>query len=298
MPAPTVTTRTLLNAQQLAANLAIPTPRLITKEPATVPGSSAGMKAPTIIAGRFIQPFGSTLALIGGVPVVTNTAYINVAPSGATLHLTGGTPVVTLTTVNPPVFDAVTNFTSTTANHTGTAGADAFVFIITDESITVGAPTYGGTAMTQIATGQLAGGQTGWGVGQIRAYRLSGIPGGAQTVNLSLSGGFAANISAVVITYKGVTAVSTPTVITGSGSTVSQSLSTTQAGQLLLDALLGTATGSGGAFTSVSGGTGRSNINTANTALAVRESSASTTFSASGAGIQWYGGIGMVLSGS
>lgn len=300
MPAPTVTAETLITVGQITAGMQANAPGLLLQETAQKPGVSAVMPAPAVIAGQFINPFGSSMGLTCGTPTIIVSAPSVVTPSAASMTLTGGVPTIVNRNLVLPVFDAIgagyqaAASGTDTFSHTGAAGADVFLLFAVKGTPTIGAVTYGGVAMNQIALVPMPDGSVA------AAYRLAGITSGAKTVSITLSGTIS-RLSANTISYKNVSAVAV-TSVTGASTTASQAV-TYPAGALLLEGLYGVATGGGGGgWSSISGGTAR--YNDSNSAvgnasvLAIREASATTTFSASLLNVTNWAALSLVLSGT
>jgi hypothetical protein len=299
MFAPSVTAETLINANRLTATAGVNAPALLLAEPATRLGTTAGMVAPQIIAGRFITPFGLSMALTFGTPTIVNVAPSTVKPTGGSLTLTGTAPIIVNRALNPPVFDAVSTGISGGGSftHTGAAGANVFLIIVSDQAVTMGGtPTYGGVNMTQLLAPTLFDG-----VGTVTVYRLTGIAAGAKTVSFSTSGGFFPSVQATTISYTGVVSLST-SLTTGSGTTASDTVPYTP-GQTIVEILVGALASNGTTWSSISGGTARyssgaSGSVSSGVVLGIRQAGAATTFAASQATCAHWGALRLVLSDS
>lgn len=300
MPAPTVTAETLITVGQITAGMQANAPGLLLQETAQKPGVSAVMPAPAVIAGQFINPFGSSMGLTCGTPTIIVSAPSVVTPSAASMTLTGHAPTIVNRVLVLPLFDALgggfqgSASGTKTFSHTGASGADVYLFFSVKGTPTIGAVTYGGVAMSQIALVSMPDGSVA------AAYRLTGIASGAQTVSITLSGTIT-RLSANTISYKNVSSVSV-TSVTGASNTASQAV-TYPGGVLLLEGLCGVGTTLGSAgWGSVSGGTARYNASSSisgnASVLAIREASAATTFAASDSAATNWAALSLVLFGT
>jgi hypothetical protein len=173
-----------------------------------------------------------------------------------------------------PAFDALGagflnlsgSATSGSWSHTAAAGSEVLVFVAAG----VGAPTvqYGSSSMTQAATVTDAQSDI------FCVFKLSGAPGGAQTVTVTASGGGGYVTAGNSISATGVTTVGTPATSSGSSS---QSVSWTS-GQLIVQSFeqvyVASVTGTG--ISAYSGGTGR--YKDSSGGLSISTATASTTF--------------------
>ncbi|QAY10953.1 hypothetical protein SEA_POLLYWOG_23 [Mycobacterium phage Pollywog] len=242
---------------------------------------------PTITQDRRLTPGAINLTITGGQPnVVKNTIL---TPTKASLAITGNQP--TITNQSPVAYNSIgpgsTGFGSAANfNFTAPAGADVFVVINWDRSAPPsGSPTYGGAAMTLVATinhNNLAG------YGGVAIYRIAAAGNGTAKVVTSPSTGGSWQVTNA-IAFTGVSAVGTVTTATGLSASPSQSV-TLPSGVGLHVFSAGNGGGTIGGFSSYSGATNRYNTFNAGSALAINTVAASGTVSATiGISAGWAG---------
>ncbi|QGJ93677.1 minor tail protein [Mycobacterium phage Hannaconda] len=232
---------------------------------------------PVIRQAHIIEPAAAFIGVSGGQPAVTQLTRLT--PGAAAIAVTGGQPTI----VNQPPtaynavgpgesgFGSVSNFSFTAA-----AGADVFVVVANDRSAAhSGGATYGGVAMTQVASAIHNNTSANGGV---TVYRLAGAgTGGAQTVSVANGSGW---MIANAISFTGVHATITPATNTGTGTLASQTVSLTS--PVGLQIFSG---GNGGGptttFGSFTGVTNRYNLKSTGALLAINTVTASGTVSAS-----------------
>ncbi|AVI03521.1 minor tail protein [Mycobacterium phage Barbarian] len=234
---------------------------------------------PVVIRDEVATPAGMNLTLAGGTPDVISTAHQFPTPAGVNLGLTWGTPVVTIVppvaynAVGPGVYGygSVSDFSFTAA-----AGADVFVVVANDRSaVPSGGVTYGGVAMTQVASA-IHNNTSAY--GGVTVYRLAGAGTGAsKTVTVASGSGW---LAANAISFTGVHATVTAATNTGTGTLASQTVSLTSPVGLQIFSG-GNAGGTTAAFGSFTGVTNRYNTVNAGSALTINTVSASGTVSAS-----------------
>ena len=165
--------------------------------------------------------------------------------------------------------------------HTATAGAYVIVDIVNASGAPVVSVVYGSATMSLIGT---------TGSGALSRYGLAQVPGGAQTVTVSFSGGSFIG-QATSISYLNVGAVGTSAAATGTTS-MSQS-ATCATGQFIVQSLGIPALN---ATTVVSGGTDRYAASSGAGSLEITDSTASTTFTGSaGGGNTWYSLVNVLV---
>ncbi|AEK08327.1 minor tail protein [Mycobacterium phage SirDuracell] len=234
---------------------------------------------PVVIRDEVATPAGMNLTLAGGTPEVISTAHQFPTPAGVNLGLTWGTPVVTI--VPPTAYDAVgpgeSGFGSVSDfSFTAAAGADVFVVVANDRSAAhSGGATYGGVAMTQVASAIHNNTSANGGVA---VYRLAGAgTGGAQTVSVANGSGW---MIANAISFTEVHATITTATNTGTGTLASQTVSlTSPVGLQILSG--GNGGGTTTTFGSFTGVTNRYNKKSTGSLLAINTVTASGTVSAS-----------------
>jgi hypothetical protein len=205
------------------------------------------------------------------------------------------TPHVKASTSAHPAYDATgagsdtaSNTSSISWSHTATAGAYALVFTVA-ASETVTGVTYGGTSMTELGSVTDPSGLPFY------VYGLANVAAGAKTVAVtgsSSSGQLAGNS----VSYTNVSSVGTPASTTGSGTSLSQSV-TCSANQVIVQSFE--------AFfddtvSSYSGGNGRSLMLYGGAAgqgsLTISDATSSTTFTASQVDPDPWAALSVVLS--
>jgi hypothetical protein len=242
--------------------------------------------------------FGGTIGSSVASPLTITWASGN-GSSGVVLQITPAS-------ASAPAFDAVgsggvANFaTSMSGSHNAAAGAQVLAFINLDaDSASVNASitsvTYGAAPMTFLGSIGLNNNSGS----PLAVYGLSNAPAGVQTVtvNFNKSAGTAAGPLATfcTVSYTGISSVGTPSTTSGSGSSLSQSL-TSSSGQIIAQAF--------GAFqgvSAVSGGTQRfiGDVTVDGSpfaGLGVQDSASSADFTATLSGSLGGAGIGVVLS--
>ncbi|AHB31342.1 minor tail protein [Mycobacterium phage Nala] len=234
---------------------------------------------PVVTQGININPPGAGLTLTPGTPAVISTANQFIKPAGKDLAFSWGVPVVTIVppaaynAVGPGAygFGSVSNFSFTAA-----AGADVFVVVANDRSAAPsGGATYGGVAMTQVASA-IHNNTSAY--GGVAVYRLAGAgTGAAKTVTVASGSGW---ISANAISFTGVHATVTTATNTGTGTLASQTVSLTSSVGLQIFSG-GNAGGTPTTFGSFTGVTNRYNLTSPGGVLAINTVTASGTVSAS-----------------
>ncbi|UAW08499.1 minor tail protein [Mycobacterium phage MadMen] len=263
---PAAAALTITGGQPLSGPVAIPTAAAL-----TITGGQ-----PQLRQSRILEPAPAALTITGGQPSVIKNTIIT--PTKASLTVTGGTPTVTnqaptaYNAIGPGAdgFGSISNF-----NFTAAAGADVFVVVSNDRSAAhSGGVTYGGVAMTQIASAIHNNTSANGGV---TVYRLAGAgSGAAKVVSVASGSGW---IIANAISFTAVNTVSVSTA-TGTGTTASQTVALTS--PVGLQIFSG---GNGGGptttFGSFTGVTNRYNLKSTGALLAINTVTASGTVSAS-----------------
>lgn len=248
--------------------------------------------APTIQMGgmagnAFLLSVAPSLSVSGAEKysrTVTVTAPPAITPSG-----TGNAGSTT-------AYDAVTTGTNSisnfTFNHTAASGADVFVAVTCDRSVSgVTGITYGGTAMTQVGSTVYHNNNTS--NGSLKVYRLAGAGNGsAKTVSVTVSG--VAWYRGSAISFTGVASVGSVTSATGSGTAASISV---PAGTVLQVSAAGNNSGTTYDFTSFSGVTNRSHTNgVGTTSLALNTSNGAGTATSTASTSQSWSALSIPLS--
>ncbi|UJE15573.1 minor tail protein [Mycobacterium phage Madiba] len=264
---PAAAALTITGGQPLSGPVAIPAATTL-----TITGGQ-----PQIRQARIIEPAAAFIGVSGGQPAVTQLTRLT--PGAAAIAVTGGQPTI----VNQPPaaynavgpgesgFGSVSNFSFTAA-----AGADVFVVVANDRSAAhSGGATYGGVAMTQVASAIHNNTSANGGV---TVYRLAGAgTGAAKTVSVANGSGW---MIANAISFTGVHATITTATNTGTGTLASQTVSLTSAVGLQIFS-----GGNGGGptttFGSFTGVTNRYNQKATGTVLAINTVTASGTVTAS-----------------
>jgi hypothetical protein len=227
---------------------------------------------PAIQLAQRITPAPASLAIVGGQPAL-GTAL---RPSAAALAIIGGQPTVTNT--QPVTYSAVgagassTAIGSATFNFTAVNGADVFVVVTSDRNVSNTGATYGGVAMTQIAS---VSHNNAAASGTTKVYRLAGAGDGTAKAVLAQGSGTAWWI-VNAISWTGVSAVGTVATATGSSTSPSQPVSGVGL-QVFTDANGG---GSRGTISAFSGVTNRANLAPSGAAQAISTAAAAGTASA------------------
>jgi hypothetical protein len=207
-------------------------------------------------------------------------------------------PTVTATTAPPVAFDSVgagsdleSGTTISWTHDVVTAGAEAIAAVGIKGSATVSSVQFGGTTMTSAGPAENLDNTSGDGL--LQFFTLADVPSGSQTVTVTISA--TDEIIGQSVAYTGVASVSATQNADGDGTSLSQTVDCTS-GQMIVQAFAGNHID---AFTSVSGGTNRSNksINALGEGiqLSVSDATASTTFTASSGSADW-AGVAVVLS--
>jgi hypothetical protein len=206
------------------------------------------------------------------------------------------TPTVNVTTP-APAYDAVGagnsagSVSSLTWNHTAAAGATVTAVISTNDS---GSPSvkYGSSTMTKLTPSSAAdaSGYTTY------FYKLSGAPGGTQTVTVTPSA--AADVAGNTISATSVTSVGTPAAASGAAASASQAVTCTSS-QLIIQSFaeLGSGGGVGTTISATGGGTRRSLLALfgAN-CFSISTATATTTFTATFSATASWVGLAVILS--
>jgi hypothetical protein len=228
----------------------------------------------TTTANKLITPTGASLTVTGGTPSVLTPRLIT--PTGASLTTTGGTPTVTVASaVNYDAVGTGANSTSVPAsfNFTAATGADVFVAVTVDRTAgNITGATYGGTAMTQIASIAHNNDST---KGITKVFRLAGSGNASAKAVLATGSGTSFWI-VNAISFTGITTVGTVVTATGTSTSASQSVSGLGL-HVFSDGNAGTGPG---AFSSFAGVTNRANITTSGSCQALDTVAASGTASA------------------
>jgi hypothetical protein len=136
-----------------------------------------------------------------------------------------------VSTTNAPTINASTT-------HTATAGATVFVGVYTQLAAGNGNPTswtrtvtYGGTAMTSLGVIDLNNSHVGW----IELFKLANVPGGAQTIAVTVTGGTGTfNITSIgSVSYLNVGSIGTPITNLGAGTALSSGAVSSSPGQMV-----------------------------------------------------------------
>jgi hypothetical protein len=247
--------------------------------------ASAAMPAPTVAATAAVTIPAPLLAAAAAMPAPTVNVGTGVAITAPVLHATAAMPTPTVNVTAPPAltFDALGAGCALGANswsHTGTAGSYVVVGFVTASAFT--SVTFGASTMTLL--GSKPDTQS---AGTLYYYRLSGAPGGAQTVSVNSGSGVFGNS----ISYKNVTSAALQTVNNSTaGTALSQAVSCTSS-QIIVQSFMDNYTQS---IASYSGGTSRyiapAPIFTLSTAAAT------TTFTATDSNSTYWAGVAAILS--
>lgn len=198
-----------------------------------------------------------------------------------------------LNTVSQTPLNAGGTFLSNTLYHLAQLGSYVFVAVVYVKAsgTTFSGVTYGGTAMTQLASQFLNNDATG-ASGQLMLYGLSNVTGGQQTITVNYSG--APNgIWADSVSYGNVHTVGTPATVYGGGSTLTQSV-TAAANQMIFQ-VFGSKTQS---ITPTDSSTHLFNggVGSVLGSLQINQAPATTVFTGTQGGSSPWAGISVVLS--
>jgi hypothetical protein len=250
-----------------------------------VMAAAAAMPAPTVAATAAVTIPAPLLQAGAAMPAPTVNVGTGAAIAAPVLHATAAMPTPTVNVTAPPAltFDALGAGCAPGANswsHTGTAGSYVVVGFVTASAFT--SVTFGASTMTLL--GSKPDTQS---AGTLYYYRLSGAPGGAQTVSVNSGSGVFGNS----ISYKNVTSAALQTVNNSTaGTALSQAVSCTSS-QIIVQSFMDNYTQS---IASYSGGTSRyiapAPIFTLSTAAAT------TTFTATDSNSTYWAGVAAILS--
>lgn len=197
----------------------------------------------------------------------------------------GGNPAT------PVTFDAVgvgqyggSAVASYSYNHTATVGAFVIVDVVVDRASAVSSVTYGGTAMTLMASALFPGAT---GNGTIYRYYLANVAAGTKLVAITLNAG--AWCASCSYSYLNVIGFTYSTTSINSSLSLTQSVAATT-GQMVVQSFGCQPTGP----TSPAGGTLRFNHGS-HAYLITQDSSVTATYTAAVTPAQGYGGIATVL---
>lgn len=250
--APTVTTRTVITVPVMAAAAQTLMPRLAGSAviPVMTAEASAKELSPTISASAVVA-----------APLLAAAAQMLVP---------------TLKTTLPITFDALGSGAASLASSGSwshnAAGNYVLAFVATDSGAATSAVSYGGVAMTLLASAYHDNASS---YGQLSVWGLASPSTGAKTVSVSMSGSnyFVAN----TVSYNHVSSVASKLTAYGAGA-ASQAL-TCAAGQMIVHGFGVGANFGGGTFSAYGGGTERYNgAEGGYTGLLIQDSSASATF--------------------
>jgi hypothetical protein len=260
--------------------------------------ASAAMPAPTVAATAAVTIPAPLLAAAAAMLAPTVNVGVGVAITAPLLHATAAMPTPTVNVTAPaPTYDAVGagnsggSVSSLTWSHTAAAGATVIAVISTNDSGS-SAVKYGSSTMTKLTPSSAADG-SGY---TTYFYKLSGAPGGTQTVTVTPSA--AADVVGNTISVTGVTSVGAPAAAANTTASASQAVTCTSS-QLIIQSFaeLGSDSAAGTSISATGGGTRRSLLALfgAN-CFSISTATATTTFTATFSGTASWVGLAVIFS--
>lgn len=261
------------------------TPSVAVTAETIVSAAASVSVVPTVVPAVSVQ--GMAVGSISVTPSVSASARVvgsvatNIAPSvSASARVT----------IPAPQFDAVGAGAKSSVSpslswaHTATNGAYVLVFTGTNNVAPPTSVSYGGVAMTELGTSSSPAEASIWG--------LRSAPGGAQTVTATFP--TAGTMIANSVSFNGANAAGTPTAVSGTSNSPSQSVSCAN-GQVIVQ---GFNLHSAATTVTPAGGTNVYNApsSSGSEAMTISYSDATTTFTATVPATVGWEGIAVVLS--